>query len=709
MNEFSIRRVAVLGAGKTGGALAAHLTNLGFSVLLFDATAILAAEGLEHARASLYVPERAGEIRALGIDENLDALDDVDWIVEAIPENLDAKRSLYASIASHVRPDAVVSTCSLSLPIAELVAGLPDGFAARFLGTGFTLPLQEHRLVEIRPGMDPAFARSFGRYLTDHVARRVIHMSDGPGGVVARYGLWCLLLAAHVAEKLRLEIEDVEIITGSFLGQSESGIFGAIDRIGLDELRDVASNLRERLPNDRAARSLALPNSFVGLLARGWSGDRAGRGFTRREGRERLVLNLTTMAYRQSRGATLPGLQADAGLSTRDRLRAALNQRDEVGEFLREFLVTSLRYAEYLAPLMGVSVLDFDRAMEWGFGWECGPFTLLDDLGVGAARYFQNDTFRTAAGGYETIPRDEVCPRMEDCPVIDREEGYVIHDLEDGVEALALADGALTPARVEALLRLLERRSLNRFVLTSEGKDFPTLDIGFLTEAFRKLDTASIESYLGSLQDLGELLESRVCVAAVAGKCLGPALGLALSCGAIVAVAGSEIGFPEARLGLVPTARSLALLRGLHGASARKMGEVTVALAEGIVATNADLARGIGYLRPTDVTEHLPERLLTTAKTLVLELSVVPRPPLPALEGPLVGIIDRGLAERRARGGLTDHDVAIGHRIRQVVARTGTYEELLERERAEFVDLGGKALTQARLRHTLETGRPIRN
>ena len=493
-----------------------------------DVSTAAAAVGMEHVRPLLYVPERAGEVRAVSLDDGLAELGEMDWIVEALPERLSEKRALYARIAPQVRADAVVTTCSGSLPVSELAAGLPDGFVARFLAAYFALPTAEHRLVEIRPGLDPALARTFGRFLTEDAARRVVHVPDGPGGPVTRYGVWCLLLAIHVAEKLRLTIEDVETITGSYLGGSESGIFGAVDRIGLEELRDVAADLRERLPNDRGVRFLALPNSVVGLLARGWTGDRAGRGYFRHEGRDVLTLNLTTMAYGPSRPTALPGLAQGTDKPTAQRLKAALARRDEVGEYLREFLITALRYAEYLQGGMGVTALDFDRTMEQGFGWERGPFGLLDDLGIGANRSYQEGTYRTASGTYEPIPEDEVCPRMEDCPVVDRAEGCVIHDLDDGIEAVALAAPTLSPTLVQTLLRLLDRRSMDRFVLTTEGDDFPALDLEFLSGAFRNGDAYGAEAYLASLQELGERLEGRVCVAAIKGRCVGPSLGLAL-------------------------------------------------------------------------------------------------------------------------------------------------------------------------------------
>ena len=708
MNELTIRRVTVLGAGREGGALATHLTNLGFSVSLLDASSQLAAEGMEAARFSLYVPERAGEVRVAGLGDPASGLEESDWVIDAFPDRLQTKQEMYAAVVPRLRPDAVLTTCSSSLPLAELAKALPESVTSRFLAASFALPITERALVEVRSGplTDSALTSAFSRFLLDGVARRPIALRDNPAGLIARYGVWCLCLAAHAAEKLRLDVEDVDAITSLFLGSS---LFQAIDAYGLDEIRDIAANLQAGLPQDRGIRYLALPNSFVGLLARGWTGDRAGRGFYRREGRDRLALNLTTMAYRQAKDVFLHGLQTAAALPEEGRLRTTLSARDEVGEFLREFLIPCLRYAEYLRAETQISVLDFDRTMEWGFGWNRGPFSLLDEAGIGASPYYSGEAYLSAPETYVEIPQDEVCQSVEECPLIEKTEHFSIYDLGDGMQAVALGSGALTAARVTALTDLLNHGAVTRFVLTSGRENFPSLDFPLLYEALRAGNTLVADAYLASLQTLGELIESKPCVAAISGRCVGAALGLALSCPAIVAVATAEIGFNEPRMGILPTARALALMRRMHGDSTRRLGEVAVTLAEGIVAPNADLARFNGLLRPTDLTEYLPERLLTTAKRVAQTVVPGPSGSFPLPEGPLVGIIDRGLADRRARGGLTDHDVAVGQRIRQVIARTATYEECIDRERSETLDMGGKALTLARLRHMIEVGKPLRN
>ena len=705
MAEIILQRVAIVGAGQAGGALAAHLINLGFAVTLIDETVALAATAVEHARPSLYVHERAGEIRTLALADAAEALADAEWIVEAVPERIEVKRGVYQAIGRAMRPDAIVTTSSASLPVAELAQGAPEGFAERFLAAWFALPIAERRLVEVREGADPALARDFARFLEAHVARRPLVLPDGPGGIVGRYGIWSLLLGVHAAERLRLGVEDVDAIA-ALVGVSD-GVFGPVDRLGLDEIRDTATNLRARLPDDRGARFLALPASFSALLARGWTGDKSGRGFYRREGREHLALDLTTMAYRQPRLPSLPGLASLRGEDAGDHVRRALASRDEVGEFLREFNVTALRYAEYLRDATGASVIAFDRTMEWGFGWARGPFAMLDELRIGAARYYHEGTY-WSAGGYRPMPKEESVSAIGAAKTVEQKDAYMVQDLGDGVQALVLRGGTLTPESVAALNALLQARTMERFVLASEGPDFPDLDLPFLLEALKN-DPVRADAYLGDLQSLSERLEASTCVAAVARRCAGPSLGLALSCAAIVALADAALGFDEAQAGLLPTARGTAIMRAYHGEGSRKMSEVAAALAEGVVAPNADTARALGFLRETDAIEHLPERLMSAAKDLAKAATARPLPDFVPTEPVLPGLIDRALTDRRQRGGLTEFGVSIGHRIRQVVARTDGYAACVERERKESLDLGARALTQARIRHLIETGKPLRN
>ena len=687
-----------------GAALAAHLTNLGFSVTVLDTSAPTALQALDRIRSSFHIPEKMGEIRVMSYEDGITTLGDADWIVEAITERLLTKRNLYARIAPYVRADAVVTTCSSSIPVSDLTHDLPEAFTTRFLALCFALPLDKNRLVEVRPGPDSGLAEDFSKFLLSEVSRKPILVPNGQAGPYARYGLWCLLLGAQVAEKLRLDVEDVEAIASLVMSE---GLFGVIDRVGIDLLNDVLQNLNKRYPEDRGLRALSAPNSFTGLLARGWIGDKVGRGYLRREGKDQLALDRTTMAYRQARAPSIPSLLTSESETVEERLRSALSGRDEVGEFLREFLLTALRYAEYLRESADFSVPEMDRTMEWGFGWREGPFKLLDALSVGAERYYLGGEYLTRTG-YASVPSTQTFLGLQECPVIDRSDAYTVRDLGDGIQAVGLMGSVLTPERAASIEELLHRSTLQRFVLTSEKRDFPTLDIRFILGSATD-DKAGLNRYLSTLQSISKLLSERICVAAISGHCVGPTMGFALSCTNIVTLDDANLGFDEGRLGLVPTAGGVALMRALYVETPKRMGEITVALAQGFVADNAPLASNTGYLRPEDRIEHLPERLLLTAKNLVQGGQKTAQRAFARAEPVLVGIIDRGLVERRQRGQLTEYDAAIGQRIRQILARTANDEECLDRERNESIELAGKALTQARLRHALDVGKPLRN
>ena len=566
-------------------------------------------------------------------------------------------------------------------------------------------PLAQNPLVEVRPGPNLALAQEFSRCLSEEIARKPLIVPDGVGGPYLRYGIWNLFLAIHTAEKLRLDIEDVEAMTA--LAMTGPGVFGAVDRMGLDLLRDVATNAAERLPGDRGVRFYDLPDSMIGLIARGWTGAKAGRGFTRREGKDTLTLNLTTMAFRQAHASSIPSLRAISTNDPWERLRIALSGRDEVGEYLRDSLLTALRYAEYLRETTNLSVVEIDRTMEWGFGWRSGPFRMLDALGMGTRRYYDKGTY-LASEGYVPISTDDSPLSLDTAPIIDRGEGYSIHDLGDGIEAVALNAGSLTPERVRDLNRLLESTKTNRLRPNDQGFRFPRIGSRLYPRLLVERPCGARRLPFRPSNPRGGAGEDRV-RRRDSGSLHGAVLGLALSCSGIVAVADTKLGFDESRVGLLPTARGTAILRSLYGDSSKRMSEIAANLAEGLVAENADAARVVGYLRPGDRTEHRSDRLLETAKNLVRTISAEARRPFVPIESVLVGMIDRNLVERRQKGMLTEYEVAIGQRIRQVLARTSDYEECLERERRETVELCSKALTQARLRHRLEVGKPIRN
>jgi 3-hydroxyacyl-CoA dehydrogenase len=479
----------------------------------------------------------------------------------------------------------------------------------------------------------------------------------------------------------------------------------------------IARNLIDRCPSDPYIGALKTPRSMVTLLERGWIGEKVGQGYYRKEGRELVALDFQTMAYRQKQDVRLPGIESLSSKPMGQRIADALQLRDEVGDFLRAYLVPTLQYANYLKEQISHNVLDFDRVMMWGFGWEKGPFQMIDEigadkLGIDSPKFYVDNTIREFDGSYVKIKAEQDYATIEDYEVVDSGQGYSLRDLGDGVTAVCLTTklGVLDPDTIRALNHILEEGKLHRIVLTSESRCFSAgFDLKFVQQASLEGREDLLDLALMELQRLGTLLEQIPSVAAVFGHCLGAGFETALSCSMIAALADSHIGLPEAKVGLLPAGRGTAMMRLNNQYSTKKLAEVACQLVSGATASNADLARQMGYLRASDVTVYHPDRLITEAKRLASDVARPSTESWKQVEGPVGGMIDRLCLDARSRGEVSDYDETISSKIKQIFVKPGSFEEAMEWERREFLDLSKRALTQARIKHMLENGKPLRN
>ncbi len=719
---IAVKKVCVIGAGTMGGGIAAHLANLGFEVSLLDRDRESAAKGFDRANNAkpphFLTGNVATSVTVSGLRDGYAYLRDADWVCEAIFENLEAKQALYTEIVGILKPGAILTTNTSGLEIGILGAGLPADLKRTFVGTHFFNPPRYLKLLELIPtaDTDPIALAQISDFLEDKVGRRVVPAKDTPGFIANRFGMWSMFHAIHCTERLSLSVEQVDAITGPFLGRPRSASFRLNDLVGLDVMADIAKNLLARCSNDPQIKFLGLPSSLAFLLEKGWIGEKVRQGYYRREGEQFLTFDLTTRAYRERQEANLPTLNELAKLPLGQRIAKALDQRDEVGEYLRLHLVPTLQYAYSIREEISHNVDDFDRVMRWGFGWEMGPFEMIDaigheKLGIPGRAFYDSGTVLGFDGAfYSPKPEPQFRP-ISSYPVIGEGEDYRIRDLGDGISALCLTTkmGVVSPSTVSSLTSVLDA-GLDRFVLTSEARSYSAgFDLNFFLSAIYDEEWEAIDGALRALQQLGEKLETRTAVAAVFGHCLGGGMELALSCARIVANLETQIGLPESRVGLIPGGRGATLMRLYNQGSAKRLAEVAITLTQGTVARNAEQARQIGYLRATDITSYHPDRLIHDAKEAILQTSPEPRPRWAPAVGPLVGMIDRAQAELRSQNKLSDHDCVVGDKLKLVMAKTQFYEESLERERSEFLDLCTRALSVARIKHMLETGKPLHN
>ncbi|HRJ26745.1 MAG TPA: 3-hydroxyacyl-CoA dehydrogenase/enoyl-CoA hydratase family protein [Fimbriimonadaceae bacterium] len=716
------KNVCVIGAGTMGSGIAAHLANLGFQVSLLDLTPESTRAAFERATKArpphFFVPETAHQIRLGSIRDDLNWVSEADWVCEAIIEKLDAKQNLFAQIDPLLRPDAMISTNTSGLQISLLSEGRSESFRRRFLGTHFFNPPRYLKLLELipTPETDPNEVRKITQFLEDEAARRVVLAKDTPGFIANRFGMWAMIHAIHVAEKLQLTVEQVDAICGPFLGRPRSAAFRLNDIVGLDIMEDIARNLRERCPEDPYRGSLEPPKSLATLLERGWIGEKSGQGYYRREGKELMALDLHTMAYRQRQDAQFASLDALAKRPLGERLAEALEGRDEVGDFLREHLIPVLQYADYLKAEVSHNVQDFDRVMMWGFGWETGPFAMIDAigasrLGMDIPTYYLGDQMHAYAGGIQPIRQEPEYQPLTNYPLEKQGEGFNVRDLGDGVKALSLTSkmGVLHPSLIRTLLQEVSQLS-EPFLLTSEARSFSAgFDLKYVLDVVERSAWEELDENLKVLQDLADLLATRRCVAAIFGHCLGAGFEIATGCPMIVAHPDTQIGLPEAKVGLIPGGSGTARLRLRHGSTAKAALDIVTRLTQGLVAANADEARKLGYLRPTDVTAYHPDRLIWDAKKLLQSKPPQSEEVWSPTPGPLAGMIDNKQEELKAKGEFSDYDETIGDSIKQVFCKVADYEEAKVREREVFLNLVRSAPTHSRIRHMLETGKPLKN
>jgi 3-hydroxyacyl-CoA dehydrogenase len=392
-----VRRAAVLGAGTMGSRIAAHLANAGIPSLLLDM--VSAGEGsrnrlAESALAALakakpaafYESSLATMVTPGNFEDDLPKLKQCDWVIEAVAENLEIKRSLLDRVVPHLGTQAVLTTNTSGLPIAKIAAGLKS-HRDRFFGTHFFNPPRYMQLLEIIPTAesDANLVAGFATFADRVLGKQVVFANDTPNFIGNRIGVAVMFTAATLMLEQGLTIEEVDALTGPALGFPRTGTFRLADMVGIDILAHVAANFPEGVTPGGFSEKLQE------IVKRGWLGDKAGQGFYKKtrgaDGKDlRMVLDLLTFEYRPSAKPSLPSLDMAKNAATvQERVKLLLAndpKKDKAARFLWPFLSSLWNFA---AERIGEAANDapsIDQAMRAGFNWELGPFELWDAAGV---------------------------------------------------------------------------------------------------------------------------------------------------------------------------------------------------------------------------------------------------------------------------------------------------------------------------------------
>jgi 3-hydroxyacyl-CoA dehydrogenase len=774
---MAISKVAVIGSGVMGGGIAAHVANAGVPVVLFDIVpagaknrTVVAEQAIERLLKTDPAPlmhlDFARLITPANLEDHLGLLAECDWIVEAVPEKLEVKHATYAKIEAARKPGSIVSSNTSTIPLKDLVGGLPEAFQRDFLITHFFNPPRYMRLLEVVAGAKTRAdaVKTIAEFCDVRLGKGVIRAKDTPGFIANRIGGMWIQSALQAAFELGLSVEEADAIMGRPFGMPRTGIFGLMDLVGIDLAPQVAASMQRTLPKDDPYLRIYQDRPLIArMIAEGYTGRKGKGGFYRlsktEKGRQREAIDLKTGAYRPTAEPQLA--------STQERDPAALlKHEDRGGHYARRVLGLTLAYAAALVPEIADDVVAVDEAMRWGYTWKFGPFELIDEIGAdhviallkaggiavpplleraaGKSFYRLRDgqlEHLTLDGGYAPVARRAGVQLLADIkrktkPVA-RNGSASLWDVGDGVLCLEFTSkmNALDTDSMAMLSRGLEtvKKSNGAFkamVVYNEAENFSVgANVGLGLFAANVALWPFIEA--GEMAGQNAYKELKYApfpvVSAPAGMALGGGCEVLLHSAAVQAHAESYIGLVETGVGLVPGWGGCKELVLRQFANPRRPGgpipplmQAFEAIALAKVSRSAAEARDTLMLRPADAITMNRDRLLADAKAKALALANDYQPPKPQgvnLPGPTgAAALKLGVSELVHQGKATAYDAVVAEKLAEVLSGGDTditqetsEDQLLALERRAFQSLIREPKTLARIEHMLDTGRPLRN
>lgn len=637
----AIRKVAIIGSGVMGSRIACHFAGIGVQVLLLDIvppslTEAEQAKGLtldskqvrnrivndalqatiKSKPSPVYTKSVISRIKTGNTEDDIQQINDCDWILEVVIERLDIKQKVFENIEKYRKPGTIISSNTSGIPIHLMTEGRSEDFKQHFCGTHFFNPPRYLKLLEIIPA--PTTKPEVIDFLMDYGSRflgkTTVLCKDTPAFIANRVGVFGFMAVFKAMQQLGLNIDEVDSLTGTIMGRPKSATFRTGDVVGLDTLVHVAKALPANVPNDEAKEIFTLPPFLEKMIANKWLGDKTGQGFYKKvkvpftmspESRgdekkieplsqaksEILTLDLETMEYgpkQKSRFATIEAAKPIDDL--KQRLQVLYNGQDKAGEFYRLFHHLLFSYVSHRIPEIADELYKVDDALKAGFGWEIGAFESWDALGVektvtrmqaegfAVAPWVQdmlaagNTTFYKTENGqreyydpatktYKLIPRTGSLILLEhlDDKVVWKNSACKLYDIGDDVVALSWSTkmntvGGEVLDGVQKSIAIAEEK-YKGLVIANSGANFSAgANVGLIFMFAAEQDYDQLDFAIRQFQATTMRIRYSSIPVAIAphGLTLGGGCEMCLHADAVQAAAETYIGLVEVGVGLIP-------------------------------------------------------------------------------------------------------------------------------------------------------------
>ncbi|MFX3625172.1 MAG: 3-hydroxyacyl-CoA dehydrogenase NAD-binding domain-containing protein [Ectobacillus sp.] len=792
---FQIRKAAVLGSGVMGSGIAAHLANIGIPTLLLDIvpktlTPEEEAKGLtledkevrnrfstaaiqklfKQKPAPLTSKENAALIEAGNMEDDMDRLKDVDWIIEVVVENLDIKKQVFARIDAVRKQGAIVSSNTSGISVEKMAEGRSEDFRKHFLGTHFFNPPRYLKLLEIIPTQDTdlqvlEFMKTFGE---DVLGKGVVIAKDTPNFIGNRIGTYGLLVTLQEMLKNGYTVGEVDSVTGPLIGRPKSATFRTLDVVGLDTFVHVANNVYENVQEEER-EIFNVPAFLHVMLERKWLGSKSGQGFFLKQGKDILELNPETLQYEPRKKLKAPSIELskqEKGLS--NKLKTLVYAKDRAGALLWNILAPTLLYSAKLHKEIADNIVAIDNAMKWGFGWEYGPFETWDAISVRKAAEKMEESGLTVpawvqemlekgfeafykrengevyyydSGEYKLLERNKKAISLKQLKekngVIKKNSGASLIDLGDGVLCLEFhsPNNAIGMDIIQMINYAVDEveRNYKGLVIGNQSKNFCVgANLAMILMEAQDDNYFEIDWVVRQFQNAMMKIKysSKPVVAAPYGMTLGGGAEICLPAASIQAASETYMGLVEVGVGLIPGGGGNKELymkylskmpKGVEYDLQKVANKVFETIAMAKVSTSAQEAFANNFLGDKDGISVNGDHLLYDAKQKALALyeagyKAPVRKKIPVVGETGYATLVLGAQAMHLSGYISEHDLAIAKKLAYVIAGgkvpygTEVDEQyLLDLEREAFLSLVSERKSQERMQHMLVKGKPLRN
>jgi 3-hydroxyacyl-CoA dehydrogenase len=732
-NQIQINKVAVLGCGVMGSQIAAHLSNANIPVYAFDINQDVAEKGIAFSRklkpSPYYNPKTINLITPLNYDDHIEKISECDWVIEVIAERLDWKNVLYQKIFPHLKKNAIVTSNTSGISLAELTQEMDKDLSDRFFITHFFNPPRYMKLVEIiqSKNTNPEMVSFIVNFMEEVLGKGVVYAKDTPNFVANRIGVFGMMTTLNAAQKYKLSVENVDALTGTLIGRPKSATFRTADVVGLDTLAFVADNAFHKCVNDEQHDVFKVPDYLKKMIENKWLGQKSGQGFYKKIGRGNIhSLNLNTLEYQPQHKERYPGVRiARENSQLNEKIHALAYATDTAGKFTWDVLSSSLIYSANRLYEITDDIVNIDRGMRWGFGWDRGPFELWDILGLEKSIQKMKDErkhipawiLKMADNGitkfYDFIdgnecfysPFDEkylpikMHPKAMTFNIQKKTTGLIkknwsasVIDLDDGVAGVefhSVLNSGLNPIdgsimeTLEWATNWVKDNGYNGLVISSDSTHFSAgANLNLILNLAIRKDWDGIDRLSKSMQDVlqGLRFAPFPVIAAPFGMVLGGGYETIGACDKIVSSAELYCGLVEVGVGLIPGGGgNLRMIMNFADKFANAQAgpfPISMKSFEAIgfakVSSSAKEAQAIGYLTKKDKIVINRDFILSESKSEILKMAVNYKAPiyredliLPGLDGRLV--MESSINDFRKAGKISAHDGHIATKLSKVL------------------------------------------